>query len=190
MRSIKFRGKRIDNGEWVYGYLVVGSDGVFILEDGYEVGFQEPDYHRHGMGCGLEDRGITDRYEAMSHGWAEAIDRCGENYPPFIEVIPESIGQYTGQKCGDVEWYEGDIFRINENDPQDVGIYVCTWIQEWCMFALLNIEMGEYPKYLTDGADSLENDMYWTYPIDTDKAEDGRYEVIGNIHDHKNLLSK
>lgn len=27
MRTIKFRGKRIDNGEWVYGYLVIDPNG-------------------------------------------------------------------------------------------------------------------------------------------------------------------
>jgi len=27
MGNIKFRGKRVDNGEWVYGYLVKGDEG-------------------------------------------------------------------------------------------------------------------------------------------------------------------
>lgn len=35
----------------------------------------EPDYHADGMGCGLEDRGITYRYEACRHGWDEAMER-------------------------------------------------------------------------------------------------------------------
>ena len=35
-----------------------------------------PEYHYQGMGCGLEDRGITDRYEAMRYGWDEALERC------------------------------------------------------------------------------------------------------------------
>lgn len=40
----------------------------------------EPEYHIQGMGCGLEDRGITDRYEAMGHGWDCAMERVyGEN---------------------------------------------------------------------------------------------------------------
>lgn len=40
----------------------------------------EPEYHSQGMGCGLEDRGITDRYEAMQHGWEQAMERIyGEN---------------------------------------------------------------------------------------------------------------
>ncbi|WOR27078.1 hypothetical protein R2X23_10545 [Citrobacter braakii] len=42
----------------------------------------EPQYHDEGMGCGLEDRGITDRYEAMRYGWDEAMERV------YGEVIP------------------------------------------------------------------------------------------------------
>lgn len=40
-----------------------------------------PDYHYQGMGCGLEDRGIRDRYEAMRHGWDQAIERVAECLP-------------------------------------------------------------------------------------------------------------
>ncbi|HHC4608121.1 hypothetical protein ACK986_06675 [Klebsiella pneumoniae] len=42
----------------------------------------EPQYHDEGMGCGLEDRGITDRYEACYYGWNEAMERI------YGEVIP------------------------------------------------------------------------------------------------------
>ena len=33
MREIKFRGKRLDNGEWVYGDLLHLVDGVYISND-------------------------------------------------------------------------------------------------------------------------------------------------------------
>ena len=33
-----------------------------------------PEYHEQGMGRGLEDRCITDRYEAMRYGWDCAIE--------------------------------------------------------------------------------------------------------------------
>lgn len=32
-REIKFRGKRLDNGEWVYGDLLHLVDGVYISND-------------------------------------------------------------------------------------------------------------------------------------------------------------
>ena len=35
----------------------------------------EVEYNDQGMGCGIEDRGITDQYEAMSFGWDSAKDR-------------------------------------------------------------------------------------------------------------------
>lgn len=38
----------------------------------------QPEYHSQAMGCGLEDRGITDRYEAMNYGWEKAMDAMAE----------------------------------------------------------------------------------------------------------------
>lgn len=32
MKEIKFRGKRIDNGEWVYGYLCEDMNGDFSIQ--------------------------------------------------------------------------------------------------------------------------------------------------------------
>lgn len=43
---------------------------------------EEINYHPEGMGCGIEDRGITDRYEACEYGWDEAIEAV-------IEMIGE-----------------------------------------------------------------------------------------------------
>lgn len=33
MRQIKFRGKRIDNGEWVYGCLILSTKDAWIVTD-------------------------------------------------------------------------------------------------------------------------------------------------------------
>lgn len=33
-REIKFRGKRLDNGEWLYGYYFVNWGKHFIVTDG------------------------------------------------------------------------------------------------------------------------------------------------------------
>jgi len=47
-----------------------------------------PDYHTEAMGCGLEDRNITDRYEAMQYGWDQALERVAERLPEKIYTLP------------------------------------------------------------------------------------------------------
>jgi hypothetical protein len=46
-----------------------------------------PDFHDEAMGCGLEDRGIRDRYEAMRYGWDQAMERVGERIAGFLENL-------------------------------------------------------------------------------------------------------
>ena len=56
----------------------------------------EPEYHHQGMGCGLEDRNITDRYNAMEHGWEQAMERVyGEHINGAIEVIDAALNNST-----------------------------------------------------------------------------------------------
>lgn len=48
--------------------------------------FADLSYHHSGMGCGIEDRGITDRYAACEHGWDRAMERVAECIPEEIET--------------------------------------------------------------------------------------------------------
>ena len=48
----------------------------------------EPEYHEEGMGCGLEDRCITDRYEAMQYGWEAAMERV---YSEIINYAKDEL---------------------------------------------------------------------------------------------------
>lgn len=73
-----------DYAELEKKYLAVVAENAVMkqLIDSVTDLDNEPQYHSEGMGCGLEDKGITDRYDAMQHGWDCAMNRI------YGEVIP------------------------------------------------------------------------------------------------------
>ena len=74
-----------------------------IAKQNEPVAINEPNYHYEAMGCGLEDRGITDRYEAMEYGWNCAIERMFEQLPEDqLYTLPptaEQIANETAEAC-------------------------------------------------------------------------------------------
>lgn len=84
MRDILFRGKRIDNGEWVEGYLVASRENTY--PNGFEI---------------ITADGIN-------------YDELDNFEPNFISdgVISETIGQWTGLVDKNaVKIFEGDIIE-------------------------------------------------------------------------------
>ena len=78
----------------------------------------EPQYHDEGMGCGLEDRGITDRYDACRYGWDEAMERIyGEVIPCADELDFSATDAYlAGIKADGVEEFAAKL--RNPGDDQ------------------------------------------------------------------------
>lgn len=71
----------------------------------------EPQYHDEGMGCGLEDRGITDRYDACRYGWDEAMERIyGEVIPCADELDFSATDAYLA-----VKWFT-EFGHLNRGD--------------------------------------------------------------------------
>lgn len=99
------------------------------------------------------------------------------------EVIPESVGQYTGLKDRNgVDIYEGDIVTRNEYPFFDLDgdkNYVAT--VEWIFNGWQTILHCVNPD--KRGISSGMNEQ-----IEDDTEHNTDFTVIGNIHEHKHLL--
>ena len=123
MREILFRGKRVDNGEWIEGYYTnIGKEWHYILTGKLIIGLT-------GMGFERE------------------------------EVIPETVGQYTGLKDKNgVRVCEGGIVKYENK------IYEIKYLEKYARFAPSN----EHSIFMVCAFNHLE--------------------VVGNIHDNPGLM--
>ncbi|MDE6739540.1 MAG: hypothetical protein K2K07_10640 [Lachnospiraceae bacterium] len=116
-----YRGKEKKTGDWIIGAAVFIGEKAHIL--GSENLFPErPAYHSMAVGAGLEDECITDRYDAAAYGWTEALDRYEENFPIWIEVIPETVTKCTDRHdITENVLFEGDLVR----DKKGIVLEIC-----------------------------------------------------------------
>lgn len=43
-----------------------------------------PELHSQALGCGVEDRGLHNRYECAEYGWQDGVDKCADRVPEQI----------------------------------------------------------------------------------------------------------
>lgn len=147
MRENLFRGKRRDNGEWVYGSLFVGFKKSYICPEAIAM------YNFDGALC----------------------------LGGFVEVDPETVGQYTGLKGNNGKRiFEGDILHIARTadglggyyqPPLDYPVNV---VVKWDLCAWMWETLCEDKRFISFP------DAWCHYEC----------EVIGNAHDNPELFKE
>jgi hypothetical protein len=104
-------------------------------------------YPEEGIGCGLEDVGITDRYKAASYGWSEAVERIKEVIEDYVDNPwnpadePPSDDRYilvsfSNFSIPEIAYYDrdedgGGAYRIDTGEKTlvELGLFVSGWME-------------------------------------------------------------
>lgn len=160
MREIKFRGKRLDNSEWLYGSLI--NNAFTVSATGAQCTY-------------IFDNSIIE-YDCFTE-IGEIVDDIGE-------VDPATVGQFTGLKdIKGVEIYEGDKL----DDPDDDGIdYRVEFNKANASFDVVSYGIrGSLMEhgFDEDAGEYGELDRY-------NFEDENHHYVIGTIHDDQELMEK
>lgn len=100
----------------------------------------EPQYHSEGMGCGLEDRGITDRYEAMRHGWDEAMERIYGIAELEARTVTVSLPDFMPSEAAPAHyWGSGESMAYADGYNKSTADLKASFAQA-CSSAGVNVE--------------------------------------------------
>jgi len=114
MREIKFRGKRVDNGEWVYGYYIVAGGIPFIST----FGVREPIAvipETVGQYTGLKDKNGVE----ICEGDRVSLDLNNEGYKNCVVVYRDDYMQFMFDHPKEV--YTMTEYHLKPKDCEVIG---------------------------------------------------------------------
>lgn len=142
MRDYLFRGKRVDNGEWVYGSYIRRKNA-----------------------------------ENSEIYWESKPDCRGYYADDVNQVIPETVGQYTGYD----DYFDGDIIKSEQDGV--IGVIRFGEYQNPNCSGNGECHLGFSIEWFGKYSDILRRDLGWWI-----KAASENIKKIGNIHDNPELL--
>lgn len=164
MRDILFRGKDKDDGKWYEGAYRAYDDTTFCFKEDYD---RHPENTHHTIVFSrMTDWGLPNRHLQA-------------------EVIPETVGQYTGlQDKNGKRVFEGDICQVvyldrrcdsngNHYEAENVIIEEVAFEKGTFCFKTMFEDIAMYRP--------IGFEIY-------EKQKIKHFEVIGNIHDNPELL--
>lgn len=161
MREILYRGKRIDNGEWVYGGIYVNGKDHYIV--------------------------TREKYVPDTRDWDEAeyYEKNPKYKPNHIKVVAETVTEFTGlcDKNGK-QIFDGDVLLTDGWEKNIVVYDRIGWDSGVGLTGFTSVSIDDWQDW-SYGTDYETKERFAV----CDRCIDLRnIEVIGNKYDNPELL--